>query len=50
LLSYLKLGQLGRNLHVVAADDPGTDETIVITTDEPDLNEWESDLRTRRKP
>jgi hypothetical protein len=50
LPSYLMLGQFGRNLHVVAADDPGTDETIVITTYEPDLKEWEADLKTRRKP
>jgi len=35
---------------VVAADDPVADETIVITTYEPDLREWEADLKTRRNP
>jgi hypothetical protein len=50
LPSYLVLGRFGRNLHVVAADDPVADETIVITTYEPDPNEWEADLKTRRKP
>lgn len=44
------LGGVGRNLHVVAADDPSTDETIVITTYQPDPAEWETDLKTRRKP
>jgi hypothetical protein len=48
--SYLMLGCFGRALHVVAADDPSSDETIVITTYEPDPKEWEADLRTRRKP
>ena len=47
--SYLMLGRFGRNLHVVAADDPSADETLVITTYEPDPNEWEADLKTRRK-
>jgi len=50
LPSYLMLGGAGRNLHVVAADDPSTDETIVITTYQPDPAEWETDLKTRRKP
>jgi hypothetical protein len=50
LPSYLMLGCFGRNLHVVAADDPVGDETIVITTYEPDPKEWEADLKTRRKP
>lgn len=49
LPSYLMLGRFGRSLHVVAADDPSTDETIVITTYQPDLGEWETDLKTRRK-
>lgn len=47
--SYLMLGRFDRNLHVVAADDPVRDETIVITTYEPDTKEWEADLKTRRK-
>ena len=49
LPSYLMLGNAGRVLHVVAADDPATDETIVITTYEPNLIEWEPDFKTRRK-
>ena len=49
LPSYLMLGRFGRNLHVVAADDSSADETIVITTYEPDPKEWEPDLKTRRK-
>jgi hypothetical protein len=48
--SYLVLGGSGRNLHVVAADDAAADETIVITTYEPDPKEWEANLKTRRKP
>ena len=43
------LGRFGRNLHVVAADDPFADETIVITTYEPDPKEWEEDVKTRRR-
>ena len=39
----------GRVLHVVAADDEAQDETIVITSYEPDPNEWESDCRTREE-
>src|SRR6266508_3519137 len=39
--SYLVLGVSGRVLHVVAADDSDQDETIVITTYEPDPQEWE---------
>ncbi len=38
----------GRVLHVVAADDEERDETIVITTYEPDPDQWESDFRTRK--
>lgn len=40
----------GRVLHVVAADDEERDETIVITTYEPDPHEWEADFKTRRRP
>jgi hypothetical protein len=36
-------------LHVVAADDEVRGETIVITTYEPDPNEWEADLKTRKR-
>lgn len=49
LPSYLMLGAWGRVLHVVAADDPQAEETIVITTYEPNLVEWEPDFKTRRK-
>ena len=46
LPSYLMLGTgEGRVLHVVAADDEAQDETMVITSYEPDPNEWESDCR-----
>ena len=48
--SRLMLGGAGRVLHVVAADDPEADETIVITTYEPNLIEWEPDYKTRRRP
>jgi len=51
LPSYLMLGRgEGRILHVVAADEPASDQTIVITTYEPDPNEWEADFKARRKP
>ena len=50
LASYLMLGTgEGRVLHVVAADDEANDETIVITSYEPDPREWESDFKTRKK-
>lgn len=50
LASYLVLGEGGgRMLHVVAADDEVRGETIVITTYEPDPNEWEADLKTRKR-
>jgi hypothetical protein len=51
LPSYLMLATgAGRVLHVVAADNPEADETIVITTYEPDPDEWEPDYKTRKKP
>ena len=51
LPSYLMLGTgAGRVLHVVAADDEERDETIVITTYEPDPHGWEADFKTRRRP
>jgi hypothetical protein len=49
LPSHLIVGTSGRVLHVVAADDAARDETIVITTYEPDPAEWEADFRTRRR-
>jgi hypothetical protein len=38
-----------RPLHIVAADNPIAQETIVITVYEPDPNKWDSDLRKRKK-
>ncbi len=47
--SRLILGWLGvRPVHVVAADDDRTGETIVITVYEPDPTEWESHFRKRK--
>ena len=48
--SRLVLGWHGRRpLHVVVADNADHKENIVITVYEPDLTEWESDFKTRRK-
>ena len=48
--SYLVLGWRGaRPIHVVAADNVASNETIVITVYEPEPDRWESDFR-RRKP
>jgi hypothetical protein len=48
--SRLVLGWHGRRpLHVVVADNADDKENIVITVYEPDLTEWESDFKTRRK-
>ncbi len=38
----------GRPLHVVAADHPESDITIVITVYRPDPDLWTSDFRGRR--
>ena len=38
----------GRPLHVVAADDPDSDITIVITVYRPDPDMWTRDFRRRR--
>lgn len=47
--SRLLLGWSGdRPIHVVAADDPGSDITVVITVYQPDLELWEPDFRKRR--
>ncbi|HLC40724.1 MAG TPA: DUF4258 domain-containing protein [Methylomirabilota bacterium] len=47
--SRLVLGWVGaRSLHVVAADDPQAEETIVITVYEPDRSEWEPDFKQRK--
>jgi YgiT-type zinc finger domain-containing protein len=40
--SYLMLGwHKNRSLHVVIADNPEDDETVVITVYEPDLQKWQ---------
>ena len=48
--SRLVLGWVGsRPLHVVAADDPEEEDTIVITVYEPEPNQWEVGFRRRRQ-
>lgn len=47
--SKLVLGYAGaRSLHVVCADNDEAALTYVITIYEPDLSEWEADLKTRK--
>ncbi len=49
MLSRLVLGWSGgRALHVVAADDPDSDLTIVITVYHTDPAIWSPDFRSRR--
>ena len=49
--SRLVLGRVGtRHLHVVAADDAGTGQTIVIPAYEPYPAQRGTDLRRRREP
>jgi hypothetical protein len=38
----------GRPLHVVAADEPGTDVTYIVTAYYPDPAQWDADFRRRR--
>lgn len=48
--SRLLLGWIGsRPIHVVAADDAPSQETIIVTVYQPDATEWESGFM-RRKP
>jgi hypothetical protein len=48
--SRLVLGWCGsRPIHVVVADNHDDQETIVITTYEPDQRRWEPDFKRRRK-
>ena len=48
--SRLILGRVGtRALHVVAADDVGTDRIIVVTVYEPESSKWEGDFKRRKK-
>ena len=47
--SRLVLGWVGsRPLHVVAADNPEEEDTIVITVYEPEPDQWEVGFRRRR--
>lgn len=47
--SRLLLGApAARPLHVVAADEPGTDITYIITAYYPDPAQWDVDFRRRR--
>jgi hypothetical protein len=47
--SRLVLGWCGlRPIHVVAADNRDDQETIIITTYEPDPHRWESDFKRRK--
>ena len=39
----------GRSIHVVAAENIGKQQVIVITAYEPTIDKWEPDLKTRRK-
>lgn len=49
--SRLVLGWRGvRPIHVVAAENRNTDETIIITTYEPGADQWEAGFRRRRRP
>jgi hypothetical protein len=48
--SRLVLGWRGsRPIHVVAAENVESQETIVITVYEPDLTQWEPGFRRRRQ-
>lgn len=48
--SYLILSQYGEEIfHVLFATDVETGNVRVITAYRPDLGEWESDMRTRRR-
>ena len=48
--SRLVLGRCGgRAVHVVAADNKESEETIVITVYEPSIDGWERDYRRRKK-
>ena len=48
--SRLILGWRGsRPIHVVAADNTDTGETIIITAYEPGIDQWETEFRRRRR-
>ncbi|HVF06646.1 MAG TPA: DUF4258 domain-containing protein [Frankiaceae bacterium] len=47
----LLLGRAGlRPLHLVVADDPAADITVVITVYEPSLSQWDATFRRRLRP
>gem|GEM_PF-2678609 len=39
-----------RPVHIVAADAPDEDETVIITVYQPDIERWDSTFRRRIKP
>ncbi len=46
---YLVLGWIGkRPIHVVAEDDPVSDETTVVTAYEPDRKIWKAGFKERK--
>jgi hypothetical protein len=48
--SRLILGWRGkRPLHVVAADNSEEDEVIIVTVYEPDIRQWETDFKRRKR-
>ena len=48
--SRLILGWSGsRPIHVVAADDAPAQETIIVTVYQPDIQEWESGFKRRKR-
>ena len=50
LPSRLILGWSGsRPIHVVAADDALAQETIIVTVYQPDIQEWESEFKRRKR-
>jgi hypothetical protein len=49
--SYLMLGIVNqRPIHVVVAKDADTQKAFVITAYEPDLNLWQPEVKTRKRP
>ena len=49
--SYLMLGIVNqRPIHVVVAQDAETQTAYVVTAYEPDLNLWQPDFKTRKRP
>ncbi len=46
----MQLGRCnGRPIHVVAAENRGKQQVIVITACEPTIDQWEPDMKSRRK-